>query len=147
MKKSLLILSIFLIFASTVANAQSRVKARDLKGTWELVFNIDEAAETATERVILNAVDGFLDEIEIQMVFEEDNRTRVMVNAFGEEEIEYSDWEINNKGQLLLGDTEHFQSDDDRVWMFDKGKLFAYERGRKGTLEKVTEVYMKRIDQ
>lgn len=146
MKKSLLILSILLIFASTVAYAQSRVKSRDLKGTWELVFNIDEAAETATERVILNAVDGLLDEIEIQMVFEEDNRTRVMVNAFGEEEVEYSDWEINNKGQLLLGDSEHFQSDDDRVWMFDKGKLFAYEQGRKGEWEKVTEVYMKRID-
>ncbi len=146
MKKSLLILLALFIFANTVTYAQSRVKDRDLRGTWELVFNIHEAAETATERVILNAVDGFLDEIEIQMVFEEDNRTRVMVNAFGEEEVEYSDWEINNKGQLLLGDTEHFQSDDDRVWMFDKGKLFAYERGRKGELEKVTEVYMKRID-
>lgn len=146
MKKSLLILLALFIFTHAVSYAQSRVKDRDLRGTWELVFNIDEAAETATERVILNAVDGLLDEIEIQMVFEEDNITRVMVNAFGEEEVEYSDWEINNKGQLLLGDTEHFQSDDDRVWMFDKGKLFAYERGRKGELEKVTEIYMKRID-
>ena len=124
--------------------AQSRVRSKDLSGTWKLVFDIDKDADSATERVILNAVDGFLDELDISFEFLPDNELKVVANAFGEEEIEYSEWHITGAGELSLGESEYVD-DEDSVWMFVGKRLVSYEYkdGRRG--KEKENVYLERV--
>ena len=88
--------------------------------------------ESSAERIILNAVDGLLDEIDIYMEFRKDNELKVTVDAFGEHEIEYSKWQINDAGELSFSDSEHFKSEDS-VWMFvgDHLESFEYKDGER----------------
>ena len=146
MKKAFLVFALLAAFSATTCFGQSSVKPRDLRGTWHLVFDIDKEADSATERVILNAVDGFLDEIDIYMEFQRDQRLKVSVDAFGDEEIEYAKWEINSDGELKLGDTDKFQSDDDTVWLIKGRRLVAFEYNERGKLHQKDSIYLERID-
>ncbi len=145
MMKTLLTLGLLLVFCVSAVNAQSRVRAKDLRGTWKLELEIDEEAETATERVILSAVDGLLDEIDIYMEFRKNNELKVTVHAFGDKEVEYSEWHINDKGELSLGESEHLQTGDS-VWMFVGRHLESFEYKRNGKRVKESEHhYLRRV--
>jgi len=131
-------IAVFLFLAVTLASsaiAQKRVHPKDVEGTtWQMVFDLDKEADNAIERIALKMAEGFMDEINIQFEFEKKNTLRVHVDAFGkhdEDEDEYSEWHINDEGQLTLGDTDSFESDD-TVFMRDGDRLvaFEYERGR-----------------
>ena len=144
--KTLLSLCLLIFLTTSLVNAQSRVRTKDLRGTWKLEISLDEDAESATERVILNAVDGLLDEIDIYMEFRKNNELKVTVDVFGEEEVEYSEWHINEAGELLIGDSEHFQTDDS-VWMFvgDRLESFEYKNGKR--INEDENVYLRKLNQ
>ncbi len=145
MKSSMLLVFLLLFGISTTAHAQKRVKERSLRGIWKLEIKIDKDADSAFGRIVQNSVEGFLDEIDIYMDFRKNNELVVTVNAFGEKEVEYSEWYINDEGELHIGDSEHFQSDDDTVWMFVGDRLESFEN-RNGKLVNDSEnVYLHRV--
>jgi opacity protein-like surface antigen len=145
MKNFLALLFLSAIVAST-AVAQQRVHPKDLEGsTWQLVFDLEKEADNAFERIALKAVTGFMDEIDIQFDFRKDRALRVRVNAFNEEnDEEYSNWAINDEGQLSLGDTDSFDAED-TVFMRDGDLLIPFEYKR-GKLERKESIYLKRVD-
>jgi opacity protein-like surface antigen len=145
MKNFLALLFLSAIVAST-AVAQQRVHPKDLEGsTWQLVFDLEKEADNAFERIALKAVTGFMDEIDIQFDFRKDSALRVRVNAFNEEnDEEYSNWAINDEGQLSLGDTDSFDAED-TVFMRDGDLLIPFEYKR-GKLERKESIYLKRVD-
>lgn len=145
MKSSILIVCLLLFGISTTAHAQKRVKERSLRGIWKLEIEIDKDADSAFGRIVQNSVEGFLDEIDIYMDFRKNNELVVTVNAFGEKEVEYSEWYINDAGELHIGDSEHFQSDDDTVWMFVGDRLESFENKNGKLVNDSENVYMHRV--
>lgn len=123
-------LLLLLACLATSATAQSRVHEKDLAGAWKMVFQLDheiDEADGAFARIALKAVSGIMDEIDIRFEFLSEHRLKVTSRALGEDQdVEYSTWRINDRGQLELGDTEHMSTDDD-VWMFEHGVLVPYE--------------------
>lgn len=156
MKKIYFTLIACLVLVSSI-NAQSKVKEKEIiDGTWKLVIDIEEELEEAEREVeeedsflgevILNSVSGLLsglmEELEIYMEFRPDGKVKVVVEAFGEREVEYSEWHIDNRGRLYISDTEKFKTDDDDYWMMENGVLISYEdRG-----ERNENVYLVHID-
>ncbi len=68
----------------------------------------------------------------------------VWVDVFGvEDEEEDSDWYVNKRGQLIMGDSEGYSSDD-TIWMRDGRRISAYKKKR-GRLKKTDEIYLKRV--
>ncbi len=148
MKTPLLVALLFLFAGVTVANAQTRVHYKDLSGTWKLEIKIDEddlEENSAWDRIVSKTVDGVLDEINIYFEFKRENELRVVVDAFGEKEVEYSEWRIDD-GALYFGDGDNFDMDDS-IWMFDGGNLTAYNEDRRGRLVKDNQnVFLHRVN-
>ena len=151
MKSIALSLSLVLLFGLNI-QAQQKVKERDLRGQWKMVFDIDEdfiEHEIEDEdlpwfgNLVAESVSGLvfniLDEIDVQFEFQDDHRLKVMVHVFGEDEVEYAKWYIDSKGALILDDDDR----DDDVWLFERGRLVAYER-ENGRLER-QPVYLERV--
>ena len=145
MKRVLLALTI-LALSVTAAHAQSRVYEKDLIGTWKLVIDLDgKDADSALERVAMKAVSGLLDEIDIRFVFMKDHRLEVLTRAFDDEEVDEdeSEWRINDRGELILGDTDKVDLED-TVWLRKGDRLvpFEVEDGKRKRKEKI---YLERI--
>ena len=147
MKSILLVLLALALCSASPARAQSRVSEADILGEWRLVFDLKGEAETAAERVILNAVDGLLDEIEVLFTFKAGGDVKIVSRAFDDpdKDIEYSTWAINDDGQLMLGENEHVEMSDDTVWMRDGRRLVAMDRGDNGRYERKDAIYMERV--
>ena len=146
------LLSLGLLLFAESTFAQNRVRARDLEGTtWKMVFDLDNEktraeADGAFGRIILSAVDGLLDEVNIYFTFEHRGRLFISVDAFGEDDDEErSDWEISADGSLMLGHSGSY-GDEDTIWRRKGDLLIPYERNRKGKLERSDAIYLKRID-
>lgn len=143
-----------MLFLVLFANAQKKkVKERDLDGVWKLVIKIDKE-EVVDElddednifakiiaKSVIGIVDDVLDEIDVRFEFKSNNRLKVTVNAFGEEEVEYSEWKINKKGQLIIEDIESFDSEED-YWLFEGDILVAYDNSNDGPSENIYLVNM-----
>ena len=127
---------------------QSKVKERHLRGTWKLYIDLEEEMEkeetNVGARMILGAVDGLLGGIDIELEFHKDNQLKVMVDAYGDEDVEWGSWHIK-EGKLYLDDSDSY-SFDDTAWMLKKGRLQAYEYNDRGKLDEKSAVYMRRID-
>lgn len=108
---------------------------------------IDEE-ESVLGKILLKSVSGFveglLDNIEIYFEFEENNRARITVSAFGSEEIEYTEWRINRRGELILEDGGNVNVGDDDIWLLENGRLVAYDRG--GHDKDQDDIYMIRVN-
>ncbi|MEZ4703150.1 MAG: hypothetical protein R2834_22675 [Rhodothermales bacterium] len=141
---------LLLVLAATLlagpAWAQSSVRPSDLDGTWRLVFDLKGEGESAGERMLLNAVDGFLAEIDIRFEFRKDGELKVVTTAFDEDEpdIDYSTWAINDDGQLQLGDTGMLDSED-TVWLREGRRLVAFAYQDQGRLERKDGIYLTRV--
>ncbi|MCB0718773.1 MAG: hypothetical protein KDD65_10015 [Bacteroidetes bacterium] len=129
-------------FFSTRAFAQSRVYEKDLIGEWRLVIDLHKKGDNALERIVMGAVDGIMDEIDLHFEFMKDGQLHVTTALDEDADDEDTEWRINSKGQLELGDTEHFDSDS--VWMMSDGRLYAYE-DEDGELVRKEEVYLEKI--
>lgn len=128
---------------SIVSYAQpQKVKARDLDGVWQMKIELEEDfiekeiedEDDVMARIIMQAtgsfVDGILDELDIKFRFLDDNVCKIYVSAFGSDvEEETGEWYINSKGQLIISDTDSFQSDGDEYWMMQDDILIAMEDG------------------
>ncbi len=158
-----------MIFGTAAAvQAQSKVKERDLIGEWELVIDLDEVRDEIEEEIeeenrwvasfarsISNFALDVVESIDITMDFRDNGEVKIIVEVMGEREVEYSEWFINNDGELIIEDDDdnrwrrnkssRIDIDDADVWMMEDGKLQAYEKSRRGRLEKKKEVYMKKI--
>lgn len=155
MKKLLIIIGLLVGFQAAFAQ-NGRVTERDLEGVWKMKISLDDDVfeqelddeDNAFARLILratgNLVEGILEEIDIELEFRGNHECRIYVSAFGEEEVEYSEWYINRKGELYIDDSNSFQMGDDEYWLFEDGILVAYEDGR--PLDDDAAVYMVRID-
>jgi hypothetical protein len=132
--------------------AQKKVKEHDLKGQWKMVFDFDEdfiEEELEKEDIpwlgkfMVEGISGFvfniLDDLDIRMEFQRDNKLKITVNAFGEEEVEYAKWHIDSQGGLVLDDDDN----DDDIWLFDHGNLYVYEKDS-GHLER-QPIFLKRV--
>lgn len=144
-----------IVCLASFSYAQQKVKEKDIIGTWKLVIDVEDALrdaeDEATEesllgKVILSSVSGLvsgiLEEIEIYMDFRADGELKVIVEAFGERETEYSEWTINRDGKLYIKDTDHFDLDSDDYWLMEDGVLVAFEEDD----EPNTNVYMVAVD-
>ncbi len=146
-------LVLVLLYVGFSSPAQKKVKERDLKGHWHMVFDIeDDFIEEEIEdqdipwlgEIIAKGVSGIvldvLDEVDVRFEFQKDNRLKIMIDAFGEESVEYAHWMIDSKGGLILDEDEQ----DDDVWLFNEGKLYAYEKDN-GSLKR-QPVYLERVN-
>ena len=149
MKKLLVLI---LLAAPLVASAQKRVSADDVRGEWKVVFQLDkevDEAENAFERIALKAVSGLMDEIDIRLLFERDGVLTVSASAFGEGADTDSDdisWDINRHGGLIVGDSDHFQSDRDTVFYWEGDQLVAFEINDDGKAGDRKGISLKRVD-
>lgn len=138
MKKLTLFLALFMVFA-LAGNAQSKIKEKDLIGQWKMVINLEEGFDMAKKelddddeflgKLILGSIEGLastiLDEIDIYMDFEKGGKLRIIVEAFDEKEVEYSEWTINSKGQLLIKDGKNDVDIDH--WVLENDILVGYD--------------------
>ena len=159
MKK--LIIAIMLLATYLAVNAQSKVKEKDIIGEWELVIDLDEVRDEIEEELeeeenwlvgrfaknISNFALDIVEEIDITMDFRNNGEVKIIVEVMGEREVEYSEWYINDEGELIIEDDDddrwgrrnkrsRVDIDDADVWMMEGGKLQAYEKGWRGKLEK-----------
>ncbi|MEQ9427066.1 MAG: hypothetical protein RJQ09_21770 [Cyclobacteriaceae bacterium] len=156
MKKSILLIALFGVMISL--QAQDRVRERDLLGEWKLIIDLDEDeimedieddedipffAEWIAESA-MGLVGNILDELDIYFTFKEDGKLKVVAEIFGEREIEYTDWYINSNNEVIIGDTDNVDLDDE-VWVMERGRLYAYDRNR-SRRDHDAEIYMIRVD-
>lgn len=149
--------------------AQKKVKEKDLLGEWELVIDLDEVRDELEEELeeeenwlvgrfaknISNFALDIVEGIDITMDFRINGEVKIIVQVMGEREVEYSEWFINDDGELVIEDDDNdrwrnsrsskVDIDNADVWMWEDGKLQAYEKGRRGRLEKKKEIYMKKM--
>lgn len=146
MPRTLSALTLLLALATT-ANAQSRVHEKDLTGTWKFVVDLHseaQNADNALERVALKAAAGFMEEIDVRFEFQAQNRLKVTAKAFDEDaDVEYTEWTINDRGQLTFADTKNVQAEDS-VWMFVDGHLVPFEM-KDGRLVRSESVRLERL--
>ncbi|MEQ8549673.1 MAG: hypothetical protein RIC03_17305 [Cyclobacteriaceae bacterium] len=141
MKNLLIIVIIGFLALANNAQAQKKIKESDVIGTWKLNIDIDEAIQEVKNdldeednligKLVLSSVSGLIDnimeEIDIYLDFQKGGKLEILVNAFGEKEIEYSEWYITKKGELFIEDTEHIQTDNDRFVMTSNGIMVPAE--------------------
>ena len=151
---------VLVLVAIYSVNAQKKVRERDVEGEWKMVIDLDREEfeedwdeESEFGRFIAESVTDFvydiIDEIDIYFEFQSHNRVRVTAGAFGEREVKYTDWHINQDGELIIGEVDDFDIDigeqEDDIWMLEDGVLLSYDKGDHGELD-YNNVYLVRVD-
>lgn len=157
MKSIILTLSLFIgLFAAQAQNG--KVTERNLKGLWKLKIVIADdllekeirEEENAFARMIMSAtsniVEGVMNNIDIEIEFLSDNRCRIYVEAFGADEVEYTNWRINKNGELYIEDSDAFSMGDDEYWKFEDDVLVAYDHNGWAMDDDDAYIYMVKID-
>ncbi|XOV94671.1 MAG: hypothetical protein ACFHWX_08195 [Bacteroidota bacterium] len=139
MKNLALILTGILFISVTGLSAQNKLKEKDIVGQWKLIINLDEEFDKAKKEleddddniigsIILGSVEGLvtsiLDKVDIYMDFQKDGTLKIMVEAFDEKNVDYSNWSINSQGQLIIDDTDEIDTDH---WTLEDGILVGYD--------------------
>ena len=135
-----------------------KITEDDLIGsTWKLEINVDEALEEAEREmeeednllgeIILSGVSGFVEgiinNIDIYFEFQEDNEMKVYVEAFGEEDRDYTTWRITRLGEILIEDSEHFKTDKNgSYWVYDNGIFIQEDDDR----DEDAKVFLVKVD-
>ncbi len=133
------------------SNAQDKVTEKRLLGTWKLEIDIEEAMDEAEQELdeednvfgqivikgVSGLVEGIMGNIEIYFEFKKNGELVIMTNAFGEEDTDYANWEINSRGELYIDDSKNIDMDDD-YWMMDgRNTLVAFEEGERDPSENI----------
>lgn len=142
--KSSLLITLCLLSLSMTSQAQSKLREKDVIGNWKLVIDINEELKEAQDEMeeednflgeiilgsVTGLVNGIFDHIDIYMEFRKGGELKTLVNAFGETEIEYSKWWIDDEGKLRISsDNKHFSSDSQDYWLLKDGNLISFENG------------------
>ncbi len=143
---------LLVLFIGFNVQSQDKVKERDLRGQWKMVFDFDEdyiEEELEKEdvpwlgRIVAESVTGIvfniLDEVDIKFEFQPDHKLKIFVDVFGEQTVEYAYWYIDSRGALVLD-----EDDDDDVWLFEGDRLVAYEKHYRSL--KKQPVYLVRVN-
>ena len=151
----LTLLSLMVIFTSA-AFAQKKVKERDVIGDWKLVIDLNEEEikeeiddeDSYLARAFASAVSGFVvdivEDLDIEMRFHRDNKVEIIVEMWGENEVEEGEWYITRDGELVIEQKD--SDDDDEVWLMEGEYLVQYDKRSSGYKRDSDNVYMRRID-
>ena len=146
-----------LLFGVGAVQAQTKVNERDIDGIWELRIELREGflddeideEDNVLARIIMRSVgglvEGILDNLDISFEFKEDGRCKVNVDVFGVNEVEYTEWYINRRGQLIIEDTDNVHFSSREYWMFEDDILVAYDDDGED-IDDDAFVYLIRVD-
>ncbi len=157
--KKILLLSLVLIVGFS-AVAQKSIREKDILGEWKLVIALDEEEildeieedddiPFFAEWIAEGAVDlafSIIDDLDIYMDFRDNGKLKIVVEIFGEREVEYTDWYINRYDEVVIGDADIIDHDDDDVWIYDGDRLISSDHGRRGRRFHDDDIYLERID-
>ncbi|MFD2568881.1 hypothetical protein [Pseudotenacibaculum haliotis] len=134
------------LFVSSLAFSQSRVKERDVIGTWkfhiDLNKEIDEVDEEegsfgrALAKGILKTVDELIKDAEITFEFKKNHILVIKQKSLDEDETikaEACTWSIDKKGRLVTTSKrgDRLKLNDNNGWMLKRGKLVSVDDNRK----------------
>lgn len=158
MKRITLLFSLALLISLPFSGTAQKLKERDLIGTtWKLNIDISNVLEEAEEemeeednilgevilRGVSGLVEGIIENIDVYFEFQDDNEVRIFIEAFGSDEVEYTEWSVNRFGELIIEDNDHIETDGDSYWYLEGGRL-VHEDSEED--EDDPKIFMTRID-
>lgn len=158
MKPTAKLILIAMVMCLPFLSTAQKLKEKDLIGTtWKLVIDIEDVLAEAEEemeeednilgevilRGVSGLVEGIIDNIDIFFEFRDDNELKIYIEAFGSDDVEYTDWYINRHGELVIEDNDHIKTDGDSYWFLEDGLLVHEDTDRDRDDPKV---FLSRID-
>ena len=142
--KKIAFLFLAALLSSSLMNAQSKVKDRDMLGEWKLHVDLQKEIQDKDsdlnflEKVLVGAVFGIvttaMNHVDIRFDFKRNNEVILKIHNKDDDktETEILKWFINKQGQLEIDDldNDHVNVQHDGAWMLLDKQLVAVEDGK-----------------
>lgn len=142
--KKIAFLFLAALLSSSLMNAQSKVKDRDVLGEWKLHVDLQKEIQDKDsdlnflEKALVGAVSGIvttaMNHVDIRFDFKRNNEVILKIYNKDEDktETEILKWFINKQGQLEIDDldNDHVNVQHDGAWMLLDKQLVAVEDGK-----------------
>ena len=142
--KKIAFLFLAALLSSSLMNAQSKVKDRDVLGEWKLHVDLQKEIQDKDndlnflEKALVSAVSGIvttaMNHVDIRFDFKRNNEVILKIHNKDEDktETEILKWFINKQGQLEINDldNDHINVQHDGAWMLLDKQLVAVEDGK-----------------
>ena len=142
--KKIAFLFLAALLSSSLMNAQSKVKDRDVLGEWKLHVDLQKEIQDKDsdlnflEKALVGAVSGIvttaMNHVDIRFDFKRNNEVILKIHNKDEDktETEILKWFINKQGQLEINDldNDHVNVQHDGAWMLLDKQLVAVEYGK-----------------
>jgi hypothetical protein len=142
--KKIAFLFLAALLSSSLMNAQSKVKDRDVLGEWKLHVDLQKEIQNKDsdlnflEKALVGAVSGIvttaMNHVDIRFDFKRNNEVILKIHNKDEDktETEILKWFINKQGQLEIDDldNDHVNVQHDGAWMLLDKQLVAVEDGK-----------------
>jgi len=142
--KKIAFLFLAALLSSSLMNAQSKVKDRDVHGEWKLHVDLQKEIQDKDsdlnflEKALVGAVSGIvttaMNHVDIRFDFKRNNEVILKIHNKDEDktETEILKWFINKQGQLEIDDldNDHVNVQHDGAWMLLDKQLVAVEYGK-----------------
>jgi hypothetical protein len=140
--KKIAFLFLAALLSSSLMNAQSKVKDRDVLGEWKLYVDLQKEIQDKDsdlnflEKALVGAVSGIvttaMNHVDIRFDFKRNNEVILKIHNKDEDKTEILKWFINKQGQLEINDldNDHINVQHDGAWMLLDKQLVAVEDGK-----------------
>ena len=140
--KKIAFLFLAALLSSSLMNAQSKVKDRDVLGEWKLHVDLQKEIQDKDsdlnflEKALVGAVSGIvttaMNHVDIRFDFKRNNEVILKIHNKDEDKTEILKWFINKQGQLEINDldNDHINVQHDGAWMLLDKQLVAVEDGK-----------------
>ena len=140
--KKIAFLFLAALLSSSLMNAQSKVKDRDVLGEWKLHVDLQKEIQDKDsdlnflEKALVGAVSGIvttaMNHVDIRFDFKRNNEVILKIHNKDEDKTEILKWFINKQGQLEIDDldNDHVNVQHDGAWMLLDKQLVAVEYGK-----------------
>ena len=142
--KKIAFLFLAALLSSSLMNAQSKVKDRDVLGEWKLHVDLQKEIQDKDsdlnflEKALVGAVSGIvttaMNHVDIRFDFKRNNEVILKIHNkdVDKTETEILKWFINKQGQLEIDDldNDHVNVQHDGAWMLLDKQLVAVEDGK-----------------
>jgi len=142
--KKIVFLFLAALLSSSLMNAQSKVKDRDVHGEWKLHVDLQKEIQDKDsdlnflEKALVGAVSGIvttaMNHVDIRFDLKRNNEVILKIHNKDEDktETEILKWFINKQGQLEIDDldNDHVNVQHDGAWMLLDKQLVAVEYGK-----------------
>ena len=142
--KKIAFLFLAALLSSSLMNAQSKVKDRDVLGEWKLHVDLQKEIQDKDsdlnflEKALVGAVSGIvttaMNHVDIRFDFKRNNEVILKIHNKDEDktETEILKWFINKQGQFEIDDldNDHVNVQHDGAWMLLDKQLVAVEDGK-----------------